>query len=448
MDTARAGRLALAGVLLLAGEAGAQEATPSGATPVSEGRASVRLTLAPRIVRAADAEFPRGETRAAQVTLAITVGVDGNVRDVAVLQSGGARFDAAAVEAARRFVFAPAEVNGRPAAVKIRYVLSFTPAPAPRSLPALVPLPAATETAPPPPGPTPTEEIVVRGAPRRRDVTDVTVSATEASQVAGTQGDPIKIVENLPGLARPSFGSGQLIVWGSAPAETRTYVDGVEIPALFHGSALRSTVNGDLVRDVTLTPGAYGADYGRALGGMVRVETKDLPETGVHGYAAADTLDGSGDAHRCPRRPRPHRSRPRATGGSTACCGRSTPRTWTSSSRSRATRDYQAKMQIMLRPRESLDAVFLGSRDDLARGHSGFGSGARSKRDHEHRLPAALPSLPPSPGRRGEHRRGPFRRARHEHLERDLRSQPSDPRRVDLAVGSSIPPIAPASPRR
>ena len=39
-----------------------------------------------------------------------------------------------------------------------------------------------------------------------------------------------------------------------------------EIPALFHGSALRSTVNGDLVRDVTLTPGAYGADYGRALG--------------------------------------------------------------------------------------------------------------------------------------------------------------------------------------
>ena len=65
-------------------------------------------------------------------------------------------------------------------------------------------------------------------------------------------------------------------------------------PALFHGSALRSTVNGDLVRDVTLTPCVYGAEYGRSLGGTVRVDTRDLPTSGVHGYLQADTLDTSG----------------------------------------------------------------------------------------------------------------------------------------------------------
>jgi hypothetical protein len=211
---------------------------------------------------------------------------------------------------------------------------------------------------------TPSSEVVVRGVPRRHDATDVAVPAGEASKVSGTQGDPVKVVESLPGLARASFGSGQLIVWGSAPHESRTYVDGVEIPALFHGNALRSTVNGALVHDVTLTPGAYGADVGRAIGGMVRIETKDLPESGARGYVSADTLDGSGMVTA-------------ALGDRVrvAVAGRygwldnvlravdapdvdqffAIPRYG----------DYQGKAQIALRPHESVDVVFLGSHDDL-----------------------------------------------------------------------------------
>lgn len=209
------------------------------------------------------------------------------------------------------------------------------------------------------------DDVVVRGPPRRVDATEVSVTAAEASKSAGTEGDPGKIVESLPGLARPAFGSGQLIVWGAAPGETRTYVDGVEIPALFHGSALRSTLNGDLVQRVTLTPGAYGADYGRALGGLVRVETRDLPEHGAHGYLAADTLDGSGMVT--------------ATLGDrirVALAGRygwldrlmqavGAPRVEPFFAVPRYG-DYQGKVQIALRARESLDAVFLGSADEAA----------------------------------------------------------------------------------
>jgi TonB family protein len=349
-------RLVLA-AMLIAGGARAQEGTPSGATPVSEGQGTVRLTRAPRLTGFVQAKYPGGETRAATVAIAITIGVDGKVRDVSVLRSGGESFDQAAMKAARSFVFEPAEVNGRVAAVKIRYEYSFTP-----PAPALTPAPTPTPT--PTPTPAPTDDVVVRGARRRRDVTDVTISASQGSKVVGTQGDPIKVLENLPGLARPSFGSGQLIVWGSAPTETQTYVDGVPVPALFHGSALRSTVNGDLVRDVTLTPGAYGADYGRALGGMVRVETKDLPDTGLHGYAAADTLDGSamvsaalGDRVRVAVAGRYGwiNSVLQAVDAPNIDQYFAVPRYG----------DYQGKVQIALRQRESLDVVFLGSTDSL-----------------------------------------------------------------------------------
>jgi hypothetical protein len=208
------------------------------------------------------------------------------------------------------------------------------------------------------------QEVVVRGAPVRRDAADVTVPAEQAAQTTGTQGDPVKVVEDLPGVARPSFGSGQLVVWGAAPSETRTYVDGVEIPALFHGNALRSTLNGDLVRDVTLTPGAYGPDYGRALGGVLRVETKDLPEHGAHGYVGADTLDGSAMVTAALG----ERVRVGVAGrygwldDVLRAAGESRVDTYFPVPRYA---DYQAKAQVALRPRESLDAVVLGSTDAL-----------------------------------------------------------------------------------
>jgi TonB family protein len=137
------------------------------------------------------------------------------------------------------------------------------------------------------------QEVEVRGRARtRREVVDYAVRAEQAKKVAGTQGDVLKVVQNLPGVSRPPVASGQIVVWGSAPNDTRIYVDGVDLPALYHGSGLRGTINSDLVASIDLVPGAFGAEYGRGLGGLVRVETRSLPR-GTHGYVGADTLDGS-----------------------------------------------------------------------------------------------------------------------------------------------------------
>jgi TonB family protein len=137
------------------------------------------------------------------------------------------------------------------------------------------------------------DEGVVRAARIKKESVQTVIRAEEARRVPGTQGDTLKVVQNLPGVARSAAGSGALIVWGSAPKDTRVVVDGVEIPALYHVGGLRSTVNSDLVRSIDLLPGGYGADYGRGLGGLVRVDTRALPQKGVHGYASADVLDAS-----------------------------------------------------------------------------------------------------------------------------------------------------------
>ena len=288
----------------------------------------------------------------------------GAVDQARVVAVGRAAFDAAAAAAARQFVFEPAEIDGKPAPIRILYRYEFVlraEAPTTADLAGQVrdartkkPLAAVRVTldggAPVttdaeghfhvdalPPGQRTitlsgahlteiqtTEsleagrktsvtydvepqdpnaaaddkddlEIVVAPPAIAKQVVSTEVTAEEARKVPGTQGDVLKVVENLPGVARPAIGSAQLVVWGSSPQDTRVFMDGVPLPSLYHQGGFRSVVHSDMVQSVELVPGGWGAEYGRGLGGLVDVHLKPLDASGVHGSAAADILDASAD---------------------------------------------------------------------------------------------------------------------------------------------------------
>lgn len=133
----------------------------------------------------------------------------------------------------------------------------------------------------------------VRGQKPVVETVEQTLSGDELRHIPGTQGDTLKAVQNLPGVARAPFGGGQLIVWGSAPQDTRTYVDGVYIPTLYHFGGLRSTVNSELVSALSFSPGGYGVEHGRGLGGVVEIGTREPRTNGYHGFLQLDLIDGS-----------------------------------------------------------------------------------------------------------------------------------------------------------
>jgi TonB family protein len=323
-----------------------------------------QITKPPRLKKFVEAVYPEAEKqkgREAQVLLGIEIDESGAVKAVEVIKGAGEDFDAAAVAAAKQFVFEPAEVDGTPAPVRIDYrydfkietkmvstgpqvnfegvVLErFKKKPLLGVRVTIKDLDVSTETdddgafafTDVPVGPhkvsiegknlisVDTEETVIKGKKKmlkyfveqkeagvdeevlvratriKKESVETTIRTEEARRVPGTQGDTLKVVQNLPGVGRSAFGSGQLIVWGSSPKETRVVVDGVEVPTLYHVGGLRSTINSDMTRSIDLAPGAYGSEYGRGLGGLVRVETQPLPNSGVHGYIAADLMDVSG----------------------------------------------------------------------------------------------------------------------------------------------------------
>lgn len=133
----------------------------------------------------------------------------------------------------------------------------------------------------------------VRGDRPIVETLEQTLSQEEIKKIPGTQGDALKAVQNLPGVARSAYGLGQLIVWGSRPQDTRAYVDGVYIPTLYHFAGLRSTVNSEMVQSLTFTPGAYSAERGLGIGGLVDVATRAPRRDGFHGYVQLDLIDGS-----------------------------------------------------------------------------------------------------------------------------------------------------------
>ena len=133
-------------------------------------------------------------------------------------------------------------------------------------------------------------EAVVRGE-RRREVAVYTLETEELRTVPGTQGDTLKVLQNLPGVARAPFGIGLLVVRGSEPSQTLVYVDGVLVPLLFHFGALTSVVNGDVIQGIDFYPGNFGPRFGRGHGGAVELRTRD-PRREWHGAAQVDIYDG------------------------------------------------------------------------------------------------------------------------------------------------------------
>ncbi len=136
-------------------------------------------------------------------------------------------------------------------------------------------------------------QTVIRGVKDKKEVVKRTVSRAEVQKMPGTFGDPIRVIQNFPGVARAPFGLGQLIVRGANPNQTLTFFDGVEIPLLFHLAGGPSVINGEFLDRIDFYPGGFGARYGRAVGGVVDVAGRQGAADTWHGVAKVDLLDAS-----------------------------------------------------------------------------------------------------------------------------------------------------------
>ncbi|MDF2694945.1 MAG: TonB family protein / TonB-dependent receptor [Labilithrix sp.] len=156
-------------------------------------------------------------------------------------------------------------------------------------------LSSAEEPPPPPPSLKPgevVEEVTVRGERPPREVTKRSIPREEIAVIPGTNGDALRSLQNLPGVARPPPFGGALVVRGSAPNDTQFFVDGTNIPLVYHFGGLSSVLPTEVLDKIDFYPGNFGAQYGRGMGGIVDVAVRGPKTDGkVHGMAQVDFID-------------------------------------------------------------------------------------------------------------------------------------------------------------
>ncbi len=136
-----------------------------------------------------------------------------------------------------------------------------------------------------------TDESLVGLYRMRRPATiERTITAEQVRTTPGTMGDPIRAVQNLPGVVRTPLDAGWLLVRGGDPEDTGLFIDGMRVPLIYHLGGYTSVLHPRIVDEVTFMPGGYDARYGRATGGAVELETRRLGGQGFQAQVGADLI--------------------------------------------------------------------------------------------------------------------------------------------------------------
>lgn len=110
----------------------------------------------------------------------------------------------------------------------------------------------------------------------------------EFTRIPGTRGDALTALKSLPGVANADAagqGPGLLVIRGAAPEDSKVTLDGIEVPLLYHFFGLQSIVPSEFVDTIDYLPGGFGAEEGRATGGVISISTRAEEVEHAAGFA-------------------------------------------------------------------------------------------------------------------------------------------------------------------
>lgn len=112
----------------------------------------------------------------------------------------------------------------------------------------------------------------------------------EVAVIPGSQGDPLRALQNLPGNARIPFGLGLLVLRGASPNQTQVFFGEHPIPRAFHYPGLASVMQAGVLAGIEYVPSNFDSSRGNAVGGLVTMTPRVGRRDGIHGHAKLDIV--------------------------------------------------------------------------------------------------------------------------------------------------------------
>ena len=116
--------------------------------------------------------------------------------------------------------------------------------------------------------------------------------APQLKAIPGAFEDVIRALQNLPGVMTPNDFTSQLLVRGGSPDQNLILLDGIELYSPYRASGMSSSLNPDLLADVSLFTGGYPAIYGDRLSSVLAATIKEGGRNGeIEGRFGANLIN-------------------------------------------------------------------------------------------------------------------------------------------------------------
>ena len=136
--------------------------------------------------------------------------------------------------------------------------------------------------------------VVDISASRQTDRTEVKVSQVSVSprQIkalpsVGGEADIAQYLQVIPGVISTGDQGGQLYIRGGAPVQNKILLDGLTIHNPFHSIGFFSVFETELIKNVDVLTGGFGAEYGGRISAIVDIQTRDGNKVRHGGFASA-----------------------------------------------------------------------------------------------------------------------------------------------------------------
>lgn len=137
-------------------------------------------------------------------------------------------------------------------------------------------------------------QTTVVGTREKENAAQETLKQSEFLQVPGSFGDPVKAVSNLPGIVQATGFSAEVAIQGSPAEDTRYFIEGHQIPFMFHFVGLNSIAVPETVGSIDFLSAGFGAEFGRASSGIINLNLSSPRTDRIHGMFFIDLLTSGG----------------------------------------------------------------------------------------------------------------------------------------------------------
>ena len=135
-------------------------------------------------------------------------------------------------------------------------------------------------------------EVIDKRDPKT--VTTKSLQAAEITRLPGTAGDALRALPAIPGIGVANDFSGALYIRGGSDEDNLYYFDRVPVGYPYHFGGLVSSLSSEIIDDIAVYAGGYGAEYGVDSQAVIDISSKNSSPKNLGGKFNLNVLYSEG----------------------------------------------------------------------------------------------------------------------------------------------------------